>query len=195
MYSTFSELTSLRHDSMQQIHIKLTQVNCMTQVIPTPLTRLWWWRVCLDEAQMVESSTAKAAEMASKLAARHRWCITGTPLSRGLEDLYGLFYFLKAAPLSEKFWWNRVCQRPYEAGSPAGSLLFFFLIVTLAHCGILFVTYDHAACSQQLTIVLVSLQSCCREVDTIGSILAKSQCRQPRQMWSLSEACCTVKNG
>ncbi len=76
---------------------------------------------------MVESSTAKAAEMASKLAARHRWCITGTPLSRGLEDLYGLFYFLKAAPLSERFWWNRVCQRPYEAGSPAGSLLFLLL--------------------------------------------------------------------
>ncbi|KAL0019181.1 hypothetical protein WJX77_000293 [Trebouxia sp. C0004] len=90
------------------------------EVIPTPLTRLCWWRVCLDEAQMVESSTAKAAEMASKLAAHHRWCITGTPLSRGLEDLYGLFYFLKAAPLSEKFWWNRVCQRPYEAASPAG---------------------------------------------------------------------------
>lgn len=90
------------------------------QVIPTPLTRLRWWRVCLDEAQMVESSTAKAAEMASKLAARHRWCITGTPLSRGLEDLYGLFFFLRAAPLSEKFWWSRVCQRPCEAGSPAG---------------------------------------------------------------------------
>ncbi len=78
---------------------------------------------------MVESSTAKAAEMASKLAAHHHWCITGTPLSRGLEDLYGLFYFLKAAPLSERFWWNRVCQRPYEAGSPAG--LFPFLQATI----------------------------------------------------------------
>ena len=90
------------------------------QVIPPPLTRLRWWRVCLDEAQMVESSTAKAAEMAGRLSARHRWCITGTPLSRGLEDLYGLFTFLRAAPLSSRFWWNRVCQRPYEAGCPAG---------------------------------------------------------------------------
>ena len=60
------------------------------QVVPTPLTRLRWWRVCLDEAQMVESSTAKAAEMALKLDAQHRWAITGTPLSRGLEDLFGL---------------------------------------------------------------------------------------------------------
>lgn len=91
------------------------------QVIPTPLTRLCWWRVCLDEAQMVETSTAKAAEMAGKLAARHRWCITGTPLSRGLEDLFGLLYFLRAAPLHDKFWWARVCQRPYEAGCKAGA--------------------------------------------------------------------------
>ena len=95
----------------------------LLQVIPTPLTRLCWWRVCLDEAQMVETSTAKAAEMAGKLAARHRWCITGTPLSRGLEDLYGLMYFLRAAPLNQSFWWNRVCQRPYEAGSTAGAAL------------------------------------------------------------------------
>ena len=74
----------------------------------------------MDEAQMVETSTAKAALMASRLSARHRWCITGTPLSRGLEDLYGLFFFLRAAPLHERFWWNRVCQKPYEAGSQAG---------------------------------------------------------------------------
>lgn len=50
-----------------------------------------------------------------------RWCVTGTPINRGLEDLYGLMYFLHAAPLHQRFWWNRVCQRPTEAGSPAGA--------------------------------------------------------------------------
>lgn len=45
---------------------------CRYEVVPTPLTRLVWWRVVLDEAQMVESSTAKAAEMACKLQAVHR---------------------------------------------------------------------------------------------------------------------------
>ena len=87
---------------------------------------------------MVETSTAKAALMASRLSARHRWCITGTPLSRGLEDLYGLFFFLRAAPLHEKFWWSRVCQKPYEAGSHAGVLCESLLVenVSTAVCSV-----------------------------------------------------------
>jgi len=73
------------------------------------------------QAQMVESSTAKAAEMAARLDAVHRWAVTGTPLSRGLEDLFGLLLFLRAAPLDQRAWWLRVCQRPYEAGCAAGA--------------------------------------------------------------------------
>ena len=89
-------------------------------MVPTPLTRLHWWRVCLDEAQMVESSTAKATEMALKLRTRHRWAVTGTPLSRGLEDLFGLLAFLRCHPYDSRFWWTRAIQRPYEAGSASG---------------------------------------------------------------------------
>lgn len=46
------------------------------EIVPTPLTRLTWWRVVLDEAQMVESSTAKATEMALQLATVHRYVCT-----------------------------------------------------------------------------------------------------------------------
>lgn len=63
-----------------------------------------------------------------------RWCITGTPLSRGLEDLYGLFYFLHAAPYSERHFWHAVLQRPYMAGCPAGGLLWPRLAVSGSHC-------------------------------------------------------------
>ena len=49
----------------------------------SPLLSLRWWRVVIDEAQMVESGTAKAAAMARRLPAMHRWAVSGTPMGRG----------------------------------------------------------------------------------------------------------------
>ncbi|KAF9595872.1 hypothetical protein IFM89_005358 [Coptis chinensis] len=83
-------------------------------VIPTLLTRIFWWRVCLDEAQMVESNAAAATEMALRLHAKHRWCITGTPIQRKLDDLYGLLKFLTASPFEVRRWWVEVIKDPYE---------------------------------------------------------------------------------
>jgi E3 ubiquitin-protein ligase SHPRH len=57
---------------------------------------------------MVECTTAKAAEMALKLATQNRWCVTGTPVHRGLEDLQGLALFLGCAPWSDRTW----CAQP-----------------------------------------------------------------------------------
>ncbi|CAM6114787.1 unnamed protein product [Calypogeia fissa] len=85
-------------------------------VVPTPLTRLRWWRVCLDEAQMVEGSTTKATEMALLLDAQNRWCVSGTPIQRGLDDLFGLLRFLQAEPFDDYQSWNQVLRQPYEAG-------------------------------------------------------------------------------
>ena len=35
-------------------------------------------------------------------------CITGTPIHRGIEDLFGLFVFLKLSPYNDKAWWRAV---------------------------------------------------------------------------------------
>lgn len=43
---------------------------------------------------MVEG-TNQAAEMANHLSMVNRWCVTGTPIATGLEDVYGLLKFLK----------------------------------------------------------------------------------------------------
>ena len=95
------------------------------RTVPTPLTALRWWRVCLDEAQMVETTTAKAAEMAQQLPTVHRWCVTGTPIARGLEDLYGLLVFLQAAPLADRWTWLNAIKKPCELIVPAAVDQFF----------------------------------------------------------------------
>lgn len=85
--------------------------------IPSPLVAVEWWRICLDEAQMVECPTAKAAEMALRLASVNRWCVSGTPVQRGLEDLYGLVLFLGVDPYWVKHWWVQLLYRPYRRGN------------------------------------------------------------------------------
>ena len=61
----------------------------------TPLVRIKFWRVIVDEAQMIGSTTSEVAQMANHLHMVNRWCVTGTPISRGLDDIFGLLMFLK----------------------------------------------------------------------------------------------------
>lgn len=44
------------------------------RVVPSPLTSIKWWRICLDEAQNVETPTASSARMALQLSSVHKWC-------------------------------------------------------------------------------------------------------------------------
>lgn len=71
-------------------------------IIPSPITMIDWWRVVLDEAQMVHSTNAKCAIMANSLNAQNYWCVTATPIGRSLDDLHGLFAFIQEDPYYEK---------------------------------------------------------------------------------------------
>ena len=72
-----------------------------------------WWRICLDEAQMVHSTNTRCAEMANRLKAINRWCVTGTPIGRSLADLHGLFTFIREDPYLENKWFKESLYKPY----------------------------------------------------------------------------------
>ncbi|EWZ45548.1 hypothetical protein BFJ70_g12881 [Fusarium oxysporum] len=64
----------------------------------SPLVQISWWRVCLDEAQMIESGYSQAAKVARVLPRINAWGITGTPVKNDVEDLQGLLLFLQYEP-------------------------------------------------------------------------------------------------
>ncbi|KAH6606350.1 snf2 family helicase atpase [Trichoderma cornu-damae] len=64
----------------------------------SPLVQISWWRVCLDEAQMIESGVSQAAALARAIPRANAWAITGTPVKDDVKDLLGLLSFLGYEP-------------------------------------------------------------------------------------------------
>ncbi|KAK4230359.1 putative ATP-dependent helicase IRC20 [Podospora fimiseda] len=78
--------------------------------VKSPLVQLSWWRVCIDEAQMVENWTSKAAQLARLIPRVNSWGITGTPVKDSIsQDLRGLLIFLRYNIYSfDTTVWNRL---------------------------------------------------------------------------------------
>ncbi|KAK1971980.1 SNF2 family domain-containing protein [Colletotrichum sublineola] len=60
-----------------------------------------FYRVVLDESQQIKNHKAQAALSAAELMSQYRWCLSGTPMMNGVDELYSLYRFLKIKPYSE----------------------------------------------------------------------------------------------
>ena len=75
----------------------------------SPLVTLDWWRVVLDEAQMIESGVSNAAKVARLIPRQNAWAVSGTPVRKDAEDLRGLLIFLRIEPYAgSQRLWNRM---------------------------------------------------------------------------------------
>lgn len=77
----------------------------------SPLVKIQWWRVCLDEAQMIESGVSNAARVCQRIPRVNAWCVTGTPLRKEVKDLLGLLIFLRLEPFCDNMVWNRMTDK------------------------------------------------------------------------------------
>lgn len=67
--------------------------------MPSWIPQLDWHRLVMDEAQMVGAGLSGVAEMAAKISAVRRWCVSGTPIGAGgVSDVYGMLKVLQYKP-------------------------------------------------------------------------------------------------
>ncbi|WP_395699170.1 DEAD/DEAH box helicase [Aquabacterium sp.] len=78
------------------------------------LRRQPWHLVILDEAQVVKNAGSRTATAARRLQARHRLCLTGTPMENHLGELWAQFHFLMPGYLGDAREFQRRWRTPIE---------------------------------------------------------------------------------
>ena len=73
-----------------------------------------WHLLILDEAQVIKNPKAQASQIARRVDARHRLCLTGTPMENHLGELWSLFDILLPGLLADRKTFGRVFRTPIE---------------------------------------------------------------------------------
>ncbi|GCC38705.1 hypothetical protein chiPu_0017221 [Chiloscyllium punctatum] len=104
--------------------IVLTTYNTLTvdygSGSASPLHKVKWLRVVLDEGHTIRNPNAQQTKAALTLTAERRWVLTGTPIQNSLKDLWSILSFLKLKPFTDRQWWHRTIQRPVTMGDQHG---------------------------------------------------------------------------
>ena len=78
-----------------------------------------WHVVALDEAQNIKNPKSLAAQVCSSLKAKHRLCLSGTPMENHLGELWSLFNFLMPGLLSDADTFRQHYRNPIERDADA----------------------------------------------------------------------------
>ena len=73
-----------------------------------------WHLLVLDEAQFAKNAGSRAARALRELNARHRLCVTGTPLENHLGELWAHFDLLMPGFLGDARSFQRIWRKPIE---------------------------------------------------------------------------------
>lgn len=68
----------------------------------------------LDEAQVIKNPKAQATQIAQQISAKHRLCLTGTPMENHLGELWSLFNFLTPGFLGDAALFRQLYRNPIE---------------------------------------------------------------------------------
>eukprot|EP00955_Chlamydomonas_euryale_P002701 28977-Chlamydomonas_euryale.AAC.1 len=158
------------------------------KVPESPIVQLHWWRLIMDEAQMV-GPLSQASVMAGRISAAHRWCVTGTPIGVGqLDDIGQLLRTLRAAPFDTGHVFTTLLARPFleeaaSGGGGGGSALAAVLRVLMWRNSKACVAAEFSLPPRRLQRALLRLSA--PEAAFYGNILERT--RAARIEWSLAQ--------
>ncbi|XP_035378882.1 transcription termination factor 2 isoform X3 [Electrophorus electricus] len=89
----------------------------------SPLLRVVWARVVLDEAHNIKNPKVQTSMAVCKLRARARWAVTGTPIQNNLLDMYSLLKFLRCSPFDEYKLWKAQVDNGSKRGAERLNIL------------------------------------------------------------------------
>jgi len=100
-------------DNINNHDLVLTTYPLLARDEETQLAQDYHYLI-LDEAQVIKNPRAKAARIARNIKARHRLCLTGTPMENHLGELWALFDFLMPGFLGENKRFTQCFRTPIE---------------------------------------------------------------------------------
>ncbi|MDR0441092.1 MAG: helicase, partial [Candidatus Accumulibacter sp.] len=103
----------LRFDEIPRHDVVLTTYPLLWRDA-AELTRFKYHLLILDEAQTVKNSRSQGAEVVRRIDAKHRLCLTGTPLENHLGELWSQFDFLLPGFLGSAHAFARHWRAPIE---------------------------------------------------------------------------------
>lgn len=102
-----------RRATIDNTHVAITTYTVLTRDI-AEMRDIEWHMVVLDEAQVIKSPDAKATRAVRQLHARHRVCLSGTPIENNLRELWSEFAFLMPGLLGDLKGFTKRFRTPIE---------------------------------------------------------------------------------
>ncbi|XP_032468335.1 transcription termination factor 2 isoform X6 [Phocoena sinus] len=97
--------------------------NLSVKGVSSPLLRVVWARIILDEAHNVKNPRVQTSLAVCKLQAQARWAVTGTPIQNNLLDMYSLLKFLRCSPFDELSLWRSQVDNGSKKGEERLNIL------------------------------------------------------------------------
>ncbi|KAL6922291.1 hypothetical protein FSST1_006317 [Fusarium sambucinum] len=97
----------------------------------SPLYKLGWYRVVLDEAHIIRRPSTKFFQACDYLHANSRWCLSGTPIQNKLADIGSLFRFIRAEPFDKASEFRKWIETPFDSSYDEPTLVRDRLVMLL----------------------------------------------------------------